>query len=221
MMEFWNKSINKINFTFSNEQDLINFFIFCTLPHWNVRYWVRNSLLHFSLNNPIQAGVLVGFYFRKSTQEYEIIFTERAAQLKHHSNQISFPGGKRQKNDKIISRTAIRETEEEIGISRDYIRTYGVLKKIKSPTNYEVYPTLGIIDRYPKDQNKNVNEVKEIFTAPCQILLNPDRYSFNPYPSTSRLPIKIVSIDYHGKHIWGLTAEILYFLAKTYVKYRR
>ncbi|MBN3860138.1 NUDIX domain-containing protein [Neisseriaceae bacterium PsAf] len=209
-----------MNFTFNNEQDLINFFHFCTLPHWNMRYWVRNSLLYFSLNNPIEAGVLVGFYFRKSTQEYEIVFTQRSAQLKHHSNQISFPGGKRELEDQTILQTATRETEEEIGICREHIRTYGVLKKIKSPANYEVYPVLGIIDECPKDQNKNTDEVKETFTVPCQILLDPKHYSFKTY-STSKVPIKMVYIDYHDKHIWGLTAEILYFLAKSYLKYRR
>src|SRR3954451_11527850 len=74
-----------------------------------------------------------------------LVFTERRSDLNRHAGEISFPGGRRDGEERLIE-TALREAEEEIGLSRDQVEIAGALPPIGTfVTNYKVHPFVGLI----------------------------------------------------------------------------
>jgi len=76
------------------------------------------------------------------------VFTERRAELSRHPGEISFPGGRRDPGDPDLWTTALRESEEEIGLPRDAVEVLGALIPVPTfVTNYAIYPFVGLIER--------------------------------------------------------------------------
>lgn len=75
-----------------------------------------------------------------------VLLTQRTETMTDHSGQISFPGGRRENSDQSPEDTALRETEEEIGIGRDQIQTIGRLTALDTRTGYYVMPVIGLVD---------------------------------------------------------------------------
>lgn len=203
--------------TFKNESELLEFFQFVVAAHPSKRYLVRNRLLAWQPS--VKAGVLVGFYYDSLHQLYRFILTQRTSHLRRHSNQICFPGGKQETTDACISETAIRETVEEIGIKRENIQSYGTLQALRTPTGYWVTPTLALIRETPQETSLNSKEVSHLLMPSCKLLLN-DR-SYRHHLPACKIPVPTVHIRYQNYLIWGLTAEILYFLALNYRRFSR
>jgi len=133
----------------------------------------------------------------------EIVLTRRAATLRGHSGQISFPGGARDRGDTSLADTALRETCEELGICRG-IRVLGHLAPVYiPPSNFDVYPTVGVLDKQPA-WKPNAAEVAEIFTFPVRDLLD-DRTRRHESQNGVDVPHYLVN----GNKIWGATAIIL------------
>ena len=91
----------------------------------------------------VAAGVLIPIVERAS--DLSVLFTERSPDLKHHAGQISFPGGRMEPGDADIRWTALRETQEEIGIMPDNIEVIGALEPMPTITGYVVTPVLGLV----------------------------------------------------------------------------
>src|SRR5690606_2103754 len=106
------------------------------------------KLWDYSDLNPKKAGVLALFYPKKSeTFLVLIVRTSRGI----HSSQVAFPGGKFEEQDRDLSHTAVRETEEEIGISQQKIKLVTHLSEIYvPPSNFSVHPFIGHLDFEPK-----------------------------------------------------------------------
>lgn len=173
---------------------------------------LRNNLLplnladekHASLNC---AAVLVPLVKDEHSNQWEVIFTRRAEQLKHHAGQISFPGGRYEEQDSDLSVTAMRETYEEIGIAADKIELIGRLPQQQTISRYNVTPFIGVIS---PDYRLNIdhNEVAEVFSLPLNYLIEQDnqkkiRQSYKGHE------YDYYSIEYKQYNIWGLTAQIL------------
>ena len=121
-----------------------------------------------SANNPRKAAVLALFYPKKDNNTY-LLLTQRASYKGTHSAQISFPGGKIEKSDKNLEETAIRETNEEVGISSKHVNIIRELTDVYiPPSNFLATPFIGYLEQEP---NLILNhEVDKIIEVPITIL---------------------------------------------------
>lgn len=125
-----------------------------------------------------------------------------------HSNQISFPGGKSEKGDSSLVETAIRESEEEVGVSGKEIRFCGFLSPLFIPvSNIEVFPVVGILFSKPLF-TPDPDEVCFIIEANIEELSNPEIIKRKKMEISG----KVITIPYYqimDFHIWGATAMII------------
>lgn len=142
-----------------------------------------------------------------ANDDYNLIFTLRSSELKSHSGQISFPGGRIEKNETPIS-AALREVQEEIGIPPEKIELISKLSELYvPPSNSLIAPFVGITNY--DDFQLNKSEVQEIFQVPFSYFTNSNN-------------IKTIKREFHGEFIdipcwdlgksevlWGATAMIL------------
>ena len=113
-----------------------------------------------------KAAVLIALYVDRG--ELHAVFTRRRHDLRRHAGEISFPGGRREPQDASLLETALRETEEEIGLPREGVRVLGALEPTPTvATNYGVYPFVGLIEpgRLWTLSPREVDEVLELRLA--------------------------------------------------------
>jgi 8-oxo-dGTP pyrophosphatase MutT (NUDIX family) len=153
-----------------------------------------------------KAAVLIPFY-RENDQEY-VILTRRTEEMEHHKGQIAFPGGAYDDADEDLWATALRETEEEIGLSRNDIRLVKELNQQLTPTGFRVTPFVGEIT-VPKEWHLNPIEIAEIFSVPLDHLRNPSNLEIK---MTTYQGIEIPDPHFSYEHhtIWGMTGRVLY-----------
>ena len=123
-------------------------------------------------NTAVPAAVLIPVVQRP--QGPTVLLTQRAATLRSHSAQIAFPGGRVDAVDGSPVVTALRETEEEIGLGRERIRTLGFLDAYLTGTGYRIVPVVALVEP-PFSLTLNAHEVDEAFEAPLDFLLDPER----------------------------------------------
>jgi len=134
-----------------------------------------------------------------------LVFTERRSDLKRHAGEISFPGGRRDEGEELLD-TALREAEEEIGLSRDRVQVVGALPPIGTfVTNYKVHPFVGLIDEGMRFE-PNPSEVESVLVASLDDLVA----AYEKRRLVRRgVPIKTDTYEIADKLIWGATARIL------------
>lgn len=153
------------------------------------------------------ASVLVPFY--PDENGLSMVFMKRPEELGPHSGQISFPGGRRDPEDKNNLDTALRETEEEIGVDRNDIEVWGRLNQSHTlGSGYWISPFVGQIP-YPYEFRPNEIEVERLIIVPFAHLLDPENYSEGTYVWGER-SYKTQLYTYGQDVIWGLTARLLY-----------
>lgn len=136
-----------------------------------------------------------------------VLFTERAKHLKHHAGQVSFPGGKQEVGDRDLMFTALRETEEEIGIAANLIEVIGTLPKFRTISRYEVLPYIGFVD--PSfDLTLDHNEVESVFEVPLAYLIDQKNHYIHWAKRHNRQQ-PIYFITWQDKTIWGATASFV------------
>lgn len=141
-----------------------------------------------------------------------LLFTQRTPHLAAHAGQISFPGGRVEISDASREDTALRETEEEIGLARRHVQVLGTLPEYSIPSGFRITPVVGWIET-PFDTRPDPFEVAEIFEAPLAHFLDPARYQRHEYHFNGRHR-HYVAIPYEGRYIWGATAGMLLSLAR-------
>lgn len=159
--------------------------------------------------------------------EIHVLFEVRSLELRRQPGEICFPGGKIDSQDINEQGAAIRETVEELGISRDAIKNIFPLDYMISPYGMIVYPFVGFITE-PNNFKPNPSEVGEIFTVPLSFFVNhpPNIYKINfKAEPEENFPYDLIAggknynwrtrdleeyfYHYNDKVIWGLTAKIL------------
>lgn len=154
-----------------------------------------------------QAGVLALFY--PTSEGWHICFIQRPKRNPNdpHAGQISFPGGKREESDKDLWHTAIRETEEEIGIPAEEISMIGSLTQLYIPvSNFVVFPKVGFIEQQPQFILQE-EEVADIITPPVKHFLHAE--AIQKANMTVRNNVKLQQVPHFkfNQHIiWGATA---------------
>jgi 8-oxo-dGTP pyrophosphatase MutT (NUDIX family) len=149
------------------------------------------------------AAVLVAIVERG---EPMVLLTQRTAHLKEHSGQISFPGGKIDAGETPLQ-AALRETEEEIGLSRDTLDPLGYLDLYMTTLGYRIVPVLARLAP-PFKLALNKDEVDEVFEVPLSFLMEPNnlqRHS-REWQGMTR---SYYAIPFEKRYIWGVTAGIL------------
>ena len=159
--------------------------------------------------NLIEAAVLVPIVERNDG--LKVILTKRSNNLKQHPGQISFPGGKSEKIDKSLVATALRETKEEIGISKKNVEILGQLPKHVTITGFKITPFIGRI-RMGFSTEIQTSEVSEIFEVPLSYLSNPKNFRVESVKWKGKKRF-FYSIPYGPYYIWGATARILKYWA--------
>ena len=152
-----------------------------------------------------EAAVLIPLFVRDKA--LWTLFTKRTDLVEHHKGQISFPGGGKDSSDANLWETAVRETEEEIGVPRAGVKILGALPKLVTVTDFEVSPFVGAIP-YPTRFAPHAGEVEAIIEVPVAYLLDPMVVEERPVKWKGRDVMTLV-YHYKGHAIWGATARIL------------
>jgi 8-oxo-dGTP pyrophosphatase MutT (NUDIX family) len=161
------------------------------------------------------AGVLIPL-IDHGAGDITVLLTERSAELKTHGGQVSFPGGRMEAGDPDITVTALRETEEEVGIARDLVSVIGYLRPMPTITGYAVTPVVGLVES-GFELAIDTTEVAAVFEAPLAFFLdarNRRRVERELHGS------RVTMIEYHfgGQRIWGATAFIIEKFLKVILK---
>ena len=159
-----------------------------------------------------EASVLVAVISPSPDLPSQIILTVRSANLPSHPGQISLPGGTREARDTDAIATALRESEEEIGLPRDDVHVLGQLGEILLPSGYRVTPVIGLLHRQPQLRPCPI-EVQEIFMAPLNLLLDPAAYQEVDFHFGGQAR-RVLELHHGPYRIWGATAVILHHLAR-------
>jgi 8-oxo-dGTP pyrophosphatase MutT (NUDIX family) len=136
-----------------------------------------------------------------------VLFTQRTAHLNDHAGQVSFPGGRCERTDASPVFTALRETEEEIGLARDLIEVLGLLPEYRTGTGFSVTPVVGLV-RPPFELNPDSFEVAEVFETPLAFLLDPANHQRHSM-EIAGIVRHYYAMPYEGYFIWGATAGML------------
>ncbi len=145
-------------------------------------------------------------------QGLQVLLTQRTAHLSDHAGQISFPGGRVESADATREETALRETEEEIGLAREHVRLLGRLPEYEIPSGFRITPVVGWVEP-PFELTLDAFEVAAAFEAPLSHFLDPLRYQRREYRFRGRHR-HYMAVPYEGRYVWGATAGMLYSLAR-------
>lgn len=151
------------------------------------------------------AAVLVPVIERESA--LSLLFTKRTDHLHHHPGQISFPGGRVEESDTSAVDTALRETEEEIGLQRSHVELLGALPDYFTGTGFRVTPVVGLVHP-PFKLTLDAFEVAEAFEVPLAHFLDPANHEEHSIMHEGRLR-RFHAMPYQGYFIWGATAGII------------
>ncbi|MDE1942526.1 MAG: CoA pyrophosphatase [Betaproteobacteria bacterium] len=151
------------------------------------------------------AAVLVPLVARP--EGLQVLLTRRTEHLSDHAGQISFPGGRVEPDDASAAATALRETEEEIGLSRQRVELLGALREYFIPTGYRVVPVVGWVSP-PFTLEPDPSEVAEVFEVPLEYFFDPERHVLQQDVRNGRLR-QYYAIPWQQHNIWGATAGIL------------
>ncbi len=183
----------------SNQQKLINHIKQRLAHHQPQRFLFSHKI------KGIPAAVLFPLFF-KENQPY-LLFTKRTDKVEHHKNQISLPGGRQDAEDPNLLQTALRETEEEIGVKARHIQILGQTDLFLTNTHYLITPFVGIIP-YPYPFEINADEIRYLIEVPLLHLL--DEQNFQMKTVTKEGVNWILHYYFFNNEIiWGVTGFLL------------
>jgi 8-oxo-dGTP pyrophosphatase MutT (NUDIX family) len=139
-----------------------------------------------------------------------VLLTVRTDRVETHKGQIAFPGGARDEGDADAVVTALRETEEEMGIPRAQVQVVGRLPDLRTSTGFRVTPVVGILPGPAREQAllPNPEEIAAHFWAPLSVLRQPSTYRRESIRlGAVSYPIHVYQVGAH--RVWGVTGAIL------------
>ncbi|XP_034834649.1 mitochondrial coenzyme A diphosphatase NUDT8-like [Maniola hyperantus] len=169
------------------------------------------AFMHSGVKPLYKASVLLPLFVQNG--EVHLLYTLRSSNLKAHSGQVSFPGGKMEEAEGVVE-TALRETEEEIGICTQDVEIWSDMSPVHSrDMTMLITPVVGLVENLDiQNLHPNIHEVEEIFSVPMSVFCNKENHGhfmFNEMP----LPLFL-----HGKHkIWGITGFITHMFLECFL----
>ena len=152
------------------------------------------------------AAVLVPLVRREP--EITVLLTQRTDDMPSHAGQIAFPGGRPQAGDADAVATALRETEEEVGLARKYIEVLGTVDHYVTGTGFEITPVVALVT--PGFTTRaDPREVADVFEVPLAHFLDEKNHRLDSRvtPQGGRRPF--YAMPYGERYIWGATAGML------------
>lgn len=152
-----------------------------------------------------QAAVLIPLVLQE--EGLSVLLTQRTNHLRDHAGQISFPGGRMDPDDIDPNHTALRESEEEIGLDRSRVEIIGHLPQYLTVSGYSVTPVVGLVQaqaEYPLDEF----EVADVFEVPLRFLMDPANHQVRVWQSEQG-GRRFYAMPYENRFIWGATAGML------------
>ena len=154
------------------------------------------------------AGVLILFYPSQGN-ETRFVLILRKTYKGVHSAQIGFPGGKYEDKDLNIETTALRETEEEIGVPIDNIEIIKAMSPLYiPPSNFMAYPFLAFTELTPKFVKQD-KEVESIIEVPLTNFLNPNNSITSKVATSYGVNVEVPAFKLNNHIVWGATAMML------------
>ncbi|GAA4321757.1 CoA pyrophosphatase [Pontixanthobacter gangjinensis] len=161
-----------------------------------------------SKRNPHEAGVMAVFY-PDEMRDTRLVLILRKTYNGVHSNQVGFPGGRVELEDEDLEQTALRETEEEVGIYRHDIEVVKKLSRLYiPPSNFWVQPYLGIMHTTPVLKAQE-SEVEQILEVRLSEFLNDDNLITENLSTSYANNIEVPAYRLNGHVVWGATGMML------------
>lgn len=186
-------------------------------PVEDVQEWHKGPVSDYDLNSrppaarPLTAAaVLVPLVERPDG--HTVLLTQRTDHLHDHAGQISFPGGRMEAHDKSPVATALRETEEEVGLDAAFIEVVGCLDLYETGTGFLVTPVVAFV-RPGFTLEPDSFEVAEVFEVPLAFLIDPgNRKKKSMHWKGAERQYYV--IEYAQRYIWGATAGMIINFAR-------
>jgi 8-oxo-dGTP pyrophosphatase MutT (NUDIX family) len=151
------------------------------------------------------AAVLIPLILRE--EGLSVLLTQRTDHLHDHAGQISFPGGRIDPGDVNPDDTALRESEEEIGLDRAAVEIIGQLPQYLTVSGYSVTPIVGLV-KPQAEYVLDAFEVADVFEVPLHFLMDPANHQVRVWESDQGSR-RFYSMPYENRFIWGATAGML------------
>ena len=136
-----------------------------------------------------------------------VLLTQRTDDMPSHAGQIAFPGGRRQADDADAVATALRETEEEVGLARRFVDVIGAVDPYRTGTGYEITPIVGIVTP-GFTTHADPREVADVFEVPLAHFLDEKNHRVDSRVWQGR-ERRYYAMPYGERYIWGATAGML------------
>ncbi|AJR03755.1 NUDIX hydrolase [Siansivirga zeaxanthinifaciens] len=155
-----------------------------------------------------KAGVMALFYPDEQAKTHLVLIL-RKTYKGVHSAQVGFPGGKLEPNDASLEAAAVRETFEEIGVPENNIEVIRALTQVYiPPSNFYVYPFLGITKKTPKFIKQD-KEVEAVIEVPLQHFLNDNNVVIETLKTSYSAQVEVPAFKLNNHVVWGATAMML------------
>ncbi len=178
---------------------------FMTPPHWEPEVWSERQ---FAERDTARASVLIPIVLRERPT---VLLTERSTHLSTHSGQVAFPGGKQDDTDSDAINTALREAEEEVGLTSAWVEVIGQLPTYTTGTRFIITPVVALVS--PQHVLAlNAFEVADAFEVPLDFLMNPNHHHRHAleWAGARREWFSIAYMDgTNERFVWGATAAML------------
>lgn len=162
----------------------------------------------FSVREDHRKGAVLMLFYPDSNNSF-VPFIKRPEYPGVHSGQIAFPGGKWEPSDRDLSVTALRESEEEIGVYAEKVTLLGKLSDVYiPPSNFLVSPYIGFISEKP-DFKPEPKEVERIISCPFPVLLDKEIRKLTQVKGSSGPRFETPYFDIENEVVWGATAMML------------
>ena len=161
--------------------------------------------LEYMKKKAIPSAVLILLFPNSNT--FNFILTLRSKKVETHKGQISLPGGAQEQNESL-EKTALRETEEEIGVSPETVELIGRLSTLYVPfSGFDIHPYVGWATEMP-EMNISVEEVDKIISVPVTELIDSNNLRIKN-TSLRGIPVKMPYFNLKNEIVWGATSMIL------------
>ena len=144
----------------------------------------------------------------KRSSGVTVLLTQRTEDMPSHAGQVAFPGGRRHPEDVDAIATALRETEEEVGIERRFVDVIGTVDFYRTGTGYEITPVVGMVE--PGFVTRaDPREVAAVFEVPLGHFLDEKNHRIDSRKVADGLERRFYAMPYGERYIWGATAGML------------
>ncbi len=158
--------------------------------------------------SPRQSAVLAPLYVGE--QGPAVVLTRRAAHLRNHHGEVSFPGGRQEDHDVDLAATALREAHEEIRLEPNTVEVVGRLDRLSTFVSQSmIHPFVGVLPGHPAELVADPGEVEHILHVSLADLLDPEAFHEEFWRFPDGQDRGLVFFEIEGDTIWGATARML------------